>query len=301
MMKKAILVILCLLLTTSAYAGTVNRHTTYATNSEVNSTNLNGNFDNIVTVVNGGLDNDNADTSGGYRFFEVLGALPAAGTEGRVIFLTTNDTINFDTGSAFQQTITVSGSPTQGDVIYYDGSAWSRLGSGTIGQVLTAQGATSDPAWQEASSTVVQVVNTQDGEVQSNANSQIPNDDTIPQNTEGHENITLAITPTDASNMLKIDVVWNGSSGANNGIAVALFQDTTADALACARRSDNTNAVTMDISFSHYMVAGTTSSTTFKVRSGSASTDTITFNGAAGGRLYGGVLASSITITEVIP
>ena len=50
------------------------------------------------------------------------------------------------------------------------------------------------------------------------------------------------------------------------------------------------------------MVSGTTSATTFKVRSGSSSLvgGTITFNGITGtSRLLGGVFASSITITEI--
>jgi U3 small nucleolar RNA-associated protein 20 len=52
------------------------------------------------------------------------------------------------------------------------------------------------------------------------------------------------------------------------------------------------------ICFSHYMTAGTTSSTTFRVRAGAAGAATTTFNGTAGARKFGGVASSSITITE---
>ena len=147
-MKKILLTLLGLLLIPSlCFADTATRHTTYATTSEVNATNLNGNFDNLVIVLNGGLDNTNADTASGYRFLEVLGALPSAGTQGRSIYLTTNNTLNFDTGSAFTQAITASGTPAQGDIIYYNGTAWARLGYGTSGQFLKTQGSSANPIW----------------------------------------------------------------------------------------------------------------------------------------------------------
>jgi len=59
-MRKVLIGLLGLVLIPSlCFAGTVSRHTTYTTNSTVTATNLNGNFDNIVTAVNGGLENDN--------------------------------------------------------------------------------------------------------------------------------------------------------------------------------------------------------------------------------------------------
>ena len=47
------------------------------------------------------------------------------------------------------------------------------------------------------------------------------------------------------------------------------------------------------------MTAGTTSSTTFKLRVGAGASSTISHNGAAGGRKLGGVMQSSITISEI--
>ena len=41
------------------------------------------------------------------------------------------------------------------------------------------------------------------------------------------------------------------------------------------------------------------SSTTFNVRLGGHSSGTWTFNGTAAGRIFGGVMSSSITITEI--
>lgn len=145
---------------------------------------------------------------------------------------------------------------------------------------------------------VIQTANTITGAVSSSAVSTPLVDDTIPQITEGYEVMTLAITPNNASNKLKITVVANISNDTQVGQSVSLFQDATANALATATL-DLGNTTNMGVcTFVHFMAAGTTSSTTFRVRAGSVG-GTITFNGVSGGRKFGGVLASSITIEEI--
>jgi hypothetical protein len=149
-----------------------------------------------------------------------------------------------------------------------------------------------------ASSGVAQVVNTQTGAV-ATGSTLIPTDDTIPQNTEGTEFMTLAITPKRAENLLRIDVVCNlTSETAQRYLTAALFQDSTANALA-------SNTSYMEGAFSgnpivitFWMTAGTTSATTFKVRGGANGVSTVSFNGSGGVRIQGGVMYSSITITE---
>lgn len=142
----------------------------------------------------------------------------------------------------------------------------------------------------------LQVVNTQDGDLATGTTS-IPQDDTIPQNTEGDEFMTLTITPNNTNNKLKIEVTLIGSSSGGFPKA-ALFQDSTAGALAAAFQDDGGSNNPNVISFVHFMTAGTTSATTFKVRAGGDS-GTFSFNGKGGSRLAGGVMASSITITEI--
>jgi hypothetical protein len=149
---------------------------------------------------------------------------------------------------------------------------------------------------------VVQVVKTLTGAV-ATGTTVIPFDDTIPQNTEGDEFMSLAVTPTDAANLLKIDVVFFGTSNATNWITVALFMNAVANALAAFANFQLTATAGNNSVFTFYMLAGTTSTITFKVRAGrdaSAGT-TVTFNGQSGGRIFGGVMASSITITEIVP
>lgn len=60
----------------------------------------------------------------------------------------------------------------------------------------------------------------------------------------------------------------------------------------------SSNTAPAQIIFNHIMTAGTTSATTFKVRCGGNAAGTTTFNGQATARKYGGVMASSIQITE---
>ena len=169
-------------------------------------------------------------------------------------------------------------------------------GSGTIALTNQLSGMTSASV---PSGSVVQVVNFQTGAV-ATGTTVIPHDDSIPQITEGTEFMTLAITPKNTSNLLKIDVVMHVTMNGANYMISALFQDTTASALAAINVSLAQGANwTNSLSYTHYMTAGTTNATTFKVRGGPNGSATFTFNGQSGGRIYGGVAASSITITEI--
>jgi len=150
--------------------------------------------------------------------------------------------------------------------------------------------------------TVLQIVNYQTGAV-ATGTTIMPVDDTIPQNTEGNEYMTLAITPRSATSKLLIEVsacITNSNAASTN--VGALFQDSTANALAARPMyQGNTIGAMIAVVLTHYMTSGTTSSTTFKFRAGSNLAGTATFNGTGGGRIFGTVMASSITITEVVP
>lgn len=126
-------------------------------------------------------------------------------------------------------------------------------------------------------------------------------DDTIPQNTEGNAYSALdtAITPKDTNNRLIIEgSVSFGASSSGTVALLALFQDTTADALATWVTTGANNQV-QTLHFKHEMAAGTTSATTFKIRYGAAGAATITLNGQSGARKFGGSLRSTMMITEL--
>lgn len=217
-----------------------------------------------------------------------------AGTRALVVKDGTNDYFRLVWPDATKQNAVIT---TRGDIIRgSSGGVAERLALGAAGQALKSNG--TDLIFGEG---IVQVVSTQTGTVATGTTT-IPADNTIPQNTEGTEVMTLAITPKATSNTLRIDVtVHLSNSSANSVLTAALFQDSTAGALAVGSATIATATHGVNISFPHVMTAGTTSSTTFKVRVGGQSAGTTTFNGSGGSQLYGGVLVSSIVITETSP
>lgn len=127
----------------------------------------------------------------------------------------------------------------------------------------------------------------------------IPIDNTIPQNTEGAEIITVSITPKYANSRLRINAIVECIySGAEN-VCMALFQDTTANALATAMFFSSGSIINA-LPLAYEMESGTTSLTTFKIRIGTGSA-AIYINGNGSNRLFGGTLAVRLSVTEVIP
>jgi hypothetical protein len=164
------------------------------------------------------------------------------------------------------------------------------------GWILTNPDAPAPPAQN-----FLQSVSFETGAVATGTTS-IPFDDTIPQNTEGDQYMSLSITPKSATNKLVIEVVFNYSHTTVDVITAALFQDTAVNALAAAGVwGPATSNLPAQITLRHVMTSGTTSATTFKVRAGPNSSGTLTFNGVSGARKMGGAMASSIVISEMAP
>jgi hypothetical protein len=145
---------------------------------------------------------------------------------------------------------------------------------------------------------VLQVVSSKTSTM-STTTANIPQDNSIPQITEGAQFLSLAITPKSATNTLVFNInLAAGANVAGTTYVVALFQDSTANALC-------TNWTTVagvnyihPISMNYFMTSGTTSSTTFTVRAGPGQ-NTLTVNGVGAAAYFGGTLFSSITITEI--
>ena len=143
---------------------------------------------------------------------------------------------------------------------------------------------------------VLQVVNSQTGAL-ATTTATISPDDTIPQITEGAQFLSLAITPISATSKLLFQIVLMVSTSGANNVVVALFQGATANAIAGTvtfPSLGNNNVCALN----YFMTSGTTSSTTFTVRAGPGG-GTLTVNGNTSARLLGGVMYSSITITEI--
>lgn len=175
-----------------------------------------------------------------------------------------------------------------------NGTQGSLLVNGTESVVFDSTGIVSG-----AGKRVAQIQSFQTGAV-ATGTTIVPFDDTIPQNTEGDQYMSLAITPQNASSTLEITVTAVYSTAATANTAISLFQDSTANALSTVSYVNSANAQ-VTATFTHLMTAGTTSLTTFKVRIGNDAGTTTTFNGTANNRKYGGVVASRITIKEYLP
>lgn len=148
---------------------------------------------------------------------------------------------------------------------------------------------------------VLQTVGVMDSEVDTTTTI-IPGDDTIPQNTEGKEAFTLAITPSNANNKLLIHAFCGAISNntANRRCIFALFKDSDASAIAAVYadfQATGTGEQSLDLT--HFMTAGTTSEITFKIRFGADASGTTTLNGESGNRRLGGVMATGMTIQEI--
>lgn len=129
-----------------------------------------------------------------------------------------------------------------------------------------------------------------------------PQDNTIPQNTEGVEFLTVTITPSNVNNFLLIEASVLLTTSTGVAIATHLHQDSTANALAAGIVAGPASGPTGVISLRHRMAAGTTSPTTFRFRAGPVSASTIYMNAdSSGTRLFGGVAASSLMVTEIAP
>lgn len=129
---------------------------------------------------------------------------------------------------------------------------------------------------------------------------QIPSDDTLPQNTEGFQVMSLAITPKASANVLththRLGIM---ASSAGTQLTAALFQDSTASAVAVVMSeitgANSLTAMTID----YVMVAGTTSATTFAIRIGGNGGGTVEFGGRAGSALMSTAIHSNMRILEI--
>jgi hypothetical protein len=149
-------------------------------------------------------------------------------------------------------------------------------------------------------SKIVQVVYTQ-STANTTGTTLTPLDTSIPQNNEGTELLTLAITPTNTSNILRIDIdVKVGRDASSGWVTQALHQDSTAAAISSRSIYGNSvNEVSAGTAWTYFMEAGTVSETTFKLRAGPNNSQTIRMNGDAGTNYLTGNQPSTITVTEI--
>ena len=130
--------------------------------------------------------------------------------------------------------------------------------------------------------------------------SSIPQDNTIPQNTEGTEFTTLAITPQASDSTLFIDFLVHGSLSNNNtNLTVCLFKDSAANALQVSNNFCGTNTELFPLMLKFAETSGTTSSVTYKIRFGLNGGGTVYLNSDQSTDVYSTAQSSVFIITEV--
>lgn len=144
---------------------------------------------------------------------------------------------------------------------------------------------------------IVQVIMTTSGGL-STGTTTIPEDDTIPQVSEGNPFFHASMTPQSAANLWRHEWGMNLAPATSTEVATALFQGTQINAQAVTRQTPGAGEMGIVTGF-YETTTSTIASTTFVLRAGTAGGAT-TFNGlAAGTRSYGGRMASFYRITEV--
>lgn len=140
--------------------------------------------------------------------------------------------------------------------------------------------------------------------VQTTTKTDITTNDDLPQITEGDQLMTLNITPLALTNYLKIRFYGIVANSAGVSTIAALFYDAQANAISAARVNvvANTN-VPLILEWQGLVssLIGALAQIAFQIRWGSNSAGTCTVNGVSGGRLFGGALATYLTIEEYRP
>ncbi|CAM5769751.1 hypothetical protein [Bosea minatitlanensis] len=127
----------------------------------------------------------------------------------------------------------------------------------------------------------------------------IPLDDTIPQSNEGSQILAATITPKSATNKLRITAELPCASQTAVGAVCAAIFDGTANALKAVWRYGALNYGGV-IVLTHEYVNGSVGPVTIAVRMGAGSSSNgVSINGTASGRLFGGTMSCRLEVEEI--
>jgi hypothetical protein len=128
----------------------------------------------------------------------------------------------------------------------------------------------------------------------------IPWDNTVPQSTEGTEYLSATIIPKSATNRLRVRAIVNGTppGGGGTTVVAALFKDAETSARAAGACYNIANAP-IQFPLEYEFIPGSVAPLTMRVRIGPGGASTIYINGAASGRIFGGVQNISLVIEEI--
>ena len=127
----------------------------------------------------------------------------------------------------------------------------------------------------------------------------IPTDNTVPLQAEGDRYMGATITATNASNLLRHQVMGYFANGTITRQTMALFRYGANEALASARGGDTADNVAAILALDYVSTITSAAAVGFQVRAGNGGASTTTFNGEGGGGLDGGTLNSHYYIDEI--
>ncbi len=221
------------------------------------------------------------------------------------VFSGTSGSIVADSGVKTSAFTTKDALTAKGDI--YAATAAStpaRLAVGTDGQFLVADSTQatglkySNPVGQQIGYASTSSSTT------ATTTSEIPQDNTIPQNTEGAEYTQIATTYTvkQSTSLLEVIVILSVFLNSNTAgtIAGAIFRDTTANAVAASLYTSSSADHASTFTIRAIVAADSTGATTFKFRFGtSVGTNTARIGQSSGVTFFGGVGLNSMTIREI--
>lgn len=127
----------------------------------------------------------------------------------------------------------------------------------------------------------------------------LPVDDTIPQNTEGVQVISVSITPRSTTNKLRATFTgFAANSGAGAYTSAALFLNAVAAAVQAAVNNSSAAGLAQCITFTYEWTPGSVSAQTIAVRVGPQA-GTSRMNGSTGLRFFGGIASATLVVQEI--
>ncbi|MCP5014631.1 MAG: hypothetical protein GY938_05030 [Ketobacter sp.] len=185
---------------------------------------------------------------------------------------------------------------TQGDILYFDGTDIQKLGAGALGTRLASQGAGANPVW----ATPNRAYDENSDETAISAT--IPFDDTIPQDTEGTEILSVTITPSTTASRLRVTTAITGSLVVGGVFVTAcIFSTTVANDAICSIpfqwRGGSENRSPNAFGIKEF-VPGVDTEITISVRVG-VSSSTFVLNKTSNTSLYSTTNIATLVVEEV--
>ncbi len=220
-----------------------------------------------------------------------LQPVSSAGTSGQAL-------VSAGAGSAAAfGTVPISGGGTgaatlSSGVIQSNGSVLSSLGIGSANQVLQNVAGTVGFAFTG----LLQLTSTSTSARINTTGTTIPNDDTIPQFSEGTLILSLAITPKSASSNLLILFSTSGTPTAATPVITALFVDSGTNAIASQYLGYRSAGNSFGGTLFFVVASGSTSARTYQIRLGGGD---FQVNSGSSARRFGGVSSTFLIIAEI--